>query len=77
MTPQWIRDPDAIPSPRDIETVAVTLEGQHGQWAAQIADFFAACHDQRGDQSRSWAWLNVAEQVREREYRRLEASADA
>jgi len=77
MTPQWIHNPDVTPTPRDLEVVAVTLEGQHGNWAAAIAEFFADCHEQRGDAGRSWAWLGVADLVRERQLARDMTAADA
>jgi hypothetical protein len=77
MTPNWIRDHDVTPTPRDIEAVAAVLEGQHGKWAAEIADFFADCHEQRGDVGRCWAWLGVADLVRERERARNPSSCDA
>lgn len=70
MTPQWIRDPSSTPTPRDLETVALVLEGQHGLWAAEIAEFFADCHEQRGDIGRSWAWTGVADLVRARQLER-------
>lgn len=76
MTPQWIRNPDAIPTPRDLEQVALVLEAQHGYWAEAIADFFADCHEQRGDAGRSWAWMSVADLVRERQRRRDAESTD-
>jgi hypothetical protein len=77
MTPEWIRDPAATPTPRDIERTAVVLEGQHGRWAAEIADFFAACHEQRGDFGRCWAWIGVADLVRERQRSRDVEVGDA
>ena len=70
MTPNWIKNPDAMPTPREIETVAMVLEGQHGNWAAAISDFFADCHEQRGDVGRCWAWIGVAALVRERQQKR-------
>jgi len=72
MTSSWHPDEDATPSPRDVEFMAATLEGRHGLLAAEIADFFAAAHTERGDAGRSWAWAGVAELVRMRERQRLQ-----
>jgi hypothetical protein len=47
--------------------MAQVLEGRHGRWAADVADFFSTFHGQRGDAGRSWAWCSVAETVRRRE----------
>ncbi|MEO1651595.1 MAG: hypothetical protein AAFR60_11540 [Pseudomonadota bacterium] len=46
--------------------MAVTLEAQHGSFAADVADFFSAVHGQRGDAGRAWAWQGVAVSVRRR-----------
>ncbi|MEO1694559.1 MAG: hypothetical protein AAFR55_04915 [Pseudomonadota bacterium] len=58
---------DATPCPDEIEDMASMLEGQHGQFAADVADFFSAVHGQSGDASRAWAWQGVAVRVRRRE----------
>jgi hypothetical protein len=50
--------------------MAEVLEGRHGSWAAEVAEFFALLHGQKGDALRSWAWNGVAETVRRREERR-------
>ena len=42
------------------------LEGRHGAWAADVADFFATFHSLKGDAARSWAWAGVAEVARRR-----------
>jgi hypothetical protein len=47
--------------------MAQVLEGRHGRWAAEVAEFFSIFHSQRGDAGRSWAWTSVAETVRRRE----------
>lgn len=63
---------------REAELMAVVLEGRHGAFAADIAEFFAAVHVQQADLERSKAWKAVARLVRKREYERLlEAEAPA
>lgn len=62
---------DATPTPRDVELMALVLEGRHGVYAAEIAEFFSNIHDNEGDVSRSWAWAGVASLVRKREHARL------
>jgi hypothetical protein len=62
---------DATPTQRDVEAMACVLEGRHGLLAADVADFFASVHDERGDAGRSWAWAGVAETVRTRERQRI------
>lgn len=68
----WHPNEDATPTPRDVEAMAEVLEGRHGTFAAEVADFFASYHGQEGDAGRSWAWAGVAERVRSRERNRLE-----
>ena len=62
---------DATPTPRDVDAMASVLEGRHGRLAAEIAEFFASLHGNRGDAGRSWAWAGVAQTVRMRERDRL------
>ncbi len=62
---------DATPSPREVELMAVVLEGRHGSFAADVAEFFSSVHSQKGDAGRSWAWAGVAKIVRKREQERL------
>ncbi len=62
----------APPQLQDAELMAVVLEGRHGAFAAEVADFFALLHKQLGDASRSQAWGGVARMVRRRENDRLE-----
>lgn len=69
----WHPDEDATPTPRDVEFMAQTLEGRHGQHAAEIAEFYSCLHTDRGDAGRSWAWAGVAELVRKRERQRFGA----
>ncbi len=63
---------EAPPQLHDAELMAVVLEGRHGAFAAEVADFFALLHRQLGDASRSQAWGGVARMVRRRESDRLE-----
>jgi hypothetical protein len=55
----------------DAELMAVVLEGRHGAFAAEVADFFSLLHRQLGDASRSHAWCGVARMVRRRENDRV------
>ena len=68
----WHPDTDATPTPRDVAAMAEVLEGRHGTLAAEVAEFFASYHGEKGDAGRSWAWSGVAELVRNRERARLE-----
>ena len=58
------------------DAMAGVLEAKHGLYAAAVAEFFAVAHAQNGDQTRSTAWADVAERVRERQRDRLLACAD-
>lgn len=71
MKSTWQHDADLTPVPRDVEVMAGVLEGRHGVHAVEVAEFFAAVHNQAGDAGRSWAWMGVADAVREREIARL------
>lgn len=57
---------------REFDAMATVLERRHGRHAAEVAEFFALFHIEQGDESRSNAWADVAERVRERELLRLE-----
>ena len=57
---------------REFEAMATVLEARHGLHAAEVADFFASLHVDNGDESRSDAWADVAERVRERQLDRLQ-----
>jgi hypothetical protein len=70
----WQFDEDATPTPGEVEHMAHVLEGRHGCYAAEIADFLCQLHAQRGDAGRSWAWAGVAERVRKAERRRVKLS---
>ncbi len=67
-------EPDFKPTPRDVGAMAEVLEGKYGTRAAEIADFFAIYHGEKGDAGRAWAWSGVAELVRTREQARLEGN---
>jgi hypothetical protein len=67
MTTTWHPDADVTPTPRDVETMASALEGRHGLFAAEVAEFFSSVHSQDGDAGRCWAWAGVAELIRKRE----------
>jgi hypothetical protein len=56
---------------REFEAMATVLEARHGLHAAEVADFFASLHIESGDESRSGAWADVAERVRQRQQDRL------
>ncbi len=62
----WHPEEDVTPTPADVQAMVETLEGRHGQHAAEIADFFSTMHALKGDAGRSWAWAGVAECVRRR-----------
>jgi hypothetical protein len=70
MTTTWHPDADATPTPRDVDTMASVLEGRHGTFAAEVADFFSSVHSHEGDAGRCWAWAGVAELIRKRERER-------
>ncbi len=69
--PRSRRKKDTQTTLQDAELMAVVLEGRHGVFAAEVADFFALLHNQLGDLSRSRAWGGVARSVRRREHDRL------
>ncbi|MEQ1649421.1 MAG: hypothetical protein ABL898_12610 [Hyphomicrobiaceae bacterium] len=67
----WHPDQDATPTPRDVEAMAEVLEGRHGFYAADVAEFFSTQHSVRGDAGRCWAWAGVAEIIRRRTAQRV------
>jgi hypothetical protein len=69
--PRSRRKKDNVTTLEDAELMAVVLEGRHGVFAAEVADFFSLLHSQLGDASRSRAWGGVARSVRRREHDRL------
>ncbi len=68
MDRQYKETPKAL---QDAELMAVVLEGRHGSFAADVAEFFSTLHRQQGDSSRSRAWAGVARMVRKREQDRM------
>ena len=67
MPQRWHPDEDVTPTPREVGEMASVLEGRHGLFAADVAEFFSAQHALGGDAGRSWAWAGVAETIRHRE----------
>ena len=61
---------DLTPIPGQVESMACVLEGRHGNFAAEVAEFFATYHSIGGDAGRCWAWACVAETIRKREHAR-------
>lgn len=57
---------DTTPPLHEAEAMVSVLEGRHGAWAAEVADFFSTFHSLKGDAARSWAWAGVAELARRR-----------
>lgn len=66
-----VRKDENLAVVQDAELMAVVLEGRHGTFAAEVAEFFALLHRQLGDKSRSQAWGGVARLVRRRECDRM------
>jgi hypothetical protein len=64
---------DATPMPREVEQMAVALEGRHGVLAEDVADFFADFNGRRGDAMRAWAWTVVGDHIRRRSSARRNA----
>ena len=56
---------------REIDTMALVLEGRHGIFAADVADFLSDAHKVSSDPHRSSAWAAVAHTVRGRERARV------
>ena len=67
MATKWHPDEDATPNPREVENMASVLEGRHGHFAVDVAEFFSTFHSLGGDAGRCWAWAGVAETIRIRE----------
>lgn len=66
----WHPNEDVTPTPRDVGEMASVLEGRHGCFAVEVAEFFSTQHALNGDAGRSWAWAGVAETIRQREKKR-------
>ena len=58
MNTGWQFRVDSTPTPIEVDAMVAVLEGRHGIWAADVAEF--------GRAGRSWAWANVADRVRHR-----------
>ena len=71
MASGWHFQEDLTPTPEEVEAMVAVLEGRHGVWAAEVAEFFSTLHSLKGDAGRSWAWAGVAELVRRRIAARL------
>lgn len=69
----WTTGPDIdiTPTPHEVEQVAALLEGNHGELAADVADFIATYLSLDGDAARAWAWTSVVDCIRARERERL------
>lgn len=67
----WHFSGSRTPSEGELEAMAAVLEGRHGLWAAEVAEFFATAHVLKGDKTRGSAWINVAETVRRKTEERL------
>jgi hypothetical protein len=68
------KDKETLSTLQDAELMAVVLEGRHGVYAAEVAEFFSLLHRQLGDDGRSQAWGGVARTVRRRAQDRLHDS---
>jgi hypothetical protein len=66
MASGWHFREGATPTPNEVAAMVAVLEGRHGFWAADVAEFFSTLHSLKGDAGRSWAWATVAEMVRRR-----------
>jgi len=75
MNSGWHFRVDARPTPIDVDAMVAALEGRHGSWAGDVAEFFSTLHSLKGDAGRSWAWANVAERVRHRGQARQQEQA--
>jgi hypothetical protein len=71
MASGWHFQQDMTPAPGEVEAMVAVLEGRHGVWAADVAEFFSTLHSLKGDIGRSWAWAGVAEMARRKAKARL------
>jgi len=76
MTSGWQACAYLTPTPIEVDAMVAVLEGRHGIWAAEVAEFFATLHSLKGDAGHSWAWANVAERLRHRSQARQQAQLD-
>jgi hypothetical protein len=71
MASGWHFQANATPTPGEVEAMVAVLEGRHGAWAAEVAEFFATLHSLKGDAGRSGAWAGVADLARRKAEARL------
>lgn len=71
MVSGWHFNGQSTPSPGEVDAMAAVLEGRHGVWAEDVAEFFATAHGLKGDKGRSSAWSGVADAVRRKAEERL------
>jgi hypothetical protein len=71
MASGWNLHEDATPTLGEVDAMVAVLEGRHGAWAADVAEFFSTLHSLKGDVGRSWAWAGVAELARRKAQARL------
>jgi hypothetical protein len=64
-------DPNLTPTSAEVESMACVLEGQHGFFAAGIAEFFSTYHAIAGDAERAQMWTTVMQSIRDREVARI------
>jgi hypothetical protein len=76
MASGWYFRESTTPTAGEVEAMVAVLEGRHGIWAADIAEFLSTFHSLKGDSGRSWAWAGVAERVRTRTKVRCEQPND-
>ena len=70
-TGSQLDDDTTLAAMPEVEAMVAVLEGRHGAFAADVADFFATFHSLKGDKARSWAWADVAERARNKTEERL------
>ncbi|NJO32804.1 MAG: hypothetical protein HC869_06330 [Rhodospirillales bacterium] len=64
-------DLSRAPNSIEVESMACVLEGQHGFFAAGIAEFLFHLSRDRGDTGRAQMWTRVAQSIRDRESVRI------
>ncbi len=52
MASGWQFHEDTTPTPGEVEAMVAVLEGRHGAWAADVAEFFSTLHSLKGDAGR-------------------------
>ena len=66
-----LSDPGLTSNSAEVESMACVLEGQHGFFAAGIAEFFSTYHAIAGDCERARMWTCVVQSIRDRESARI------